>query len=655
MKILEKIKPFTPLLATASVAVCVGISLDGYIAPVFEPVEVMAEEEIEETEEEKVQGNFDLEDGIYEGTGTGFKGQIKVAVEIKNKTIVAIEIVDSGADDAAFVNRAKGVIDRIISSQSFDVDVVSGATYSSNGIIAAVKNALTGEVDTNTVAAVSSGQGSTTVAAVEDAAAYKDGTYYGSGTGFGGTTKVKVVISGGKITSITIESTNDDSSYIQKASGLISQIIAGQTTNVDTVSGATYSSVGIIEAVRNALSQAAVNPTENAGSGSTNTGDSDKDEEAVIIEGLFPYVDGTYYGTGEGFGGTTNVKVVIGGKTIRSISIVSHEDDAAFMSRAEKIVDKVVENQTTEVDVVSGATYSSNGILEAIKNALAEAEKATNGGAEETPDEDKDLNENPNGDPDDTENSGDNSQGPSDSENDSSESVSYQEGTYEVTVMCEPDEYEDFDAYNLSMKVTVKDNKIVAIEDVVGDGDEENDRYIEWAVNGRSTCAGVVTQILEKGTVEEIDTVSRATCSSNAIVAACNQVLEDAKIVVEPVYNDGEYTATVVCEPDEYEDFNAYNLSVTVKVENDKIVAITDVGGDGDSGNDRYIDWAVNGRGTYAGVVTQILEKGTVEEIDIVTRATCSSKSIIEACQIALEKAIIKAEIVTEEVAGEVE
>lgn len=43
-------------------------------------------------------------------------------------------------------------------------------------------------------------QGSTlSLADVQDAAAYKDGTYYGTGTGFGGTLKVKVVISGGKI------------------------------------------------------------------------------------------------------------------------------------------------------------------------------------------------------------------------------------------------------------------------------------------------------------------------------------------------------------------------------------------------------------------------------------------------------------------------
>ena len=53
-------------------------------------------------------------------------------------------------EDAAFFGRAKGVIDKILSGQKTDVDVVSGATYSSRGIISAVKNALTGEKDTST-------------------------------------------------------------------------------------------------------------------------------------------------------------------------------------------------------------------------------------------------------------------------------------------------------------------------------------------------------------------------------------------------------------------------------------------------------------------------------------------------------------------------
>lgn len=78
----------------------------------------------------RAKGSFDLADGIYKGTGTGYAGEVTVAVTIKDKQITAIDILSS-SDDAAFFNRAKAVIDRIIAGQTLDVDVVSGATFSS--------------------------------------------------------------------------------------------------------------------------------------------------------------------------------------------------------------------------------------------------------------------------------------------------------------------------------------------------------------------------------------------------------------------------------------------------------------------------------------------------------------------------------------------
>ncbi|MFR8352358.1 MAG: FMN-binding protein [Blautia obeum] len=81
--------------------------------------------------------------------------------------------------------------------------------------------------------------------------------YQGSGTGFGGTITVQVTISGGKIASIEILSAAGETGpYFASAKGVISKMISGQTPNVDAVSGATYSSNGIIQAVQNALSKA---------------------------------------------------------------------------------------------------------------------------------------------------------------------------------------------------------------------------------------------------------------------------------------------------------------------------------------------------------------------------------------------------------------
>ena len=577
----KKLKPFAPVLSVALVTACVAGSLSGYEAPVYaatrEETPAKKEETKEKKEEKKTaaKGTFDLEDGVYKGTGTGYAGDITVSVLIKDKQIVSIDILSS-SDDAAFFTRAKAVIDKIIEGQTLDVDTVSGATFSSRGIISAVKNALTGEKDTSETGQAQSGQtgaaagSSTSVAQVEDAAAYKDGTYYGSGTGFGGPLKVMVEISGGKIASIQIVENSDGSDYISKAASLIDSIIATQSTNVDTVSGATYSSVGIIQAVRDALSQAAVNGTSDTSQNNNNNSNnsnnnSSSDDNNSTVTGTVPYKEGIYYGTADGYSGDVSVAVVIQEKTIKAILITESSDDEAFFNRAMDVVKKVIRTQKTDdVDTVSGATYSSKGLLNAIKNALKQAEKVTNGESiDEKPDltELKELIEKAEKLEEDTYTETSwavlqtrladakdaleetkqtavdkaveklktaiaqlESKDGKDEEN-----TKYISGIYEVTVPCKPDDDEDFEEYNLTMTVTIRDDKIMAITDITGDGDSSNDRYITKAANGTSSIKGVVSQIIDKGMPEDIDTVSRATCSSNAILEGCKKVLEAAE------------------------------------------------------------------------------------------------------------------------------
>lgn len=83
-----------------------------------------------------------IEDGVYEGIGDGFKGEMTVEVTIENEMITNISVIDH-KDDYKWFNRANNIIpDSIVESQSTDTDVVSGATYSSQGIIEATKDAL---------------------------------------------------------------------------------------------------------------------------------------------------------------------------------------------------------------------------------------------------------------------------------------------------------------------------------------------------------------------------------------------------------------------------------------------------------------------------------------------------------------------------------
>ena len=99
---------------------------------------------------------------------------------------------------------------------------------------------------------------------------------------------------------------------------------------MDTVSGATYSSVGIIQAVRDALSQAVASSTDSS-SQSSNTSQSDKNDSTTdTITGTVPYKEGIYYGTAEGYSGDVSVAVVIQEHTLKAILVTDNSDDEAF-------------------------------------------------------------------------------------------------------------------------------------------------------------------------------------------------------------------------------------------------------------------------------------------------------------------------------------
>lgn len=87
-------------------------------------------------------GSGSWKDGTYEGSGKGFGGQIVVEVTVKGGSISDIQIKEAKNEDSAYLDNAKKIIDTMKQKQTADVDVASGATYSSKGIIAAVQNAL---------------------------------------------------------------------------------------------------------------------------------------------------------------------------------------------------------------------------------------------------------------------------------------------------------------------------------------------------------------------------------------------------------------------------------------------------------------------------------------------------------------------------------
>ena len=86
---------------------------------------------------------------------------------------------------------------------------------------------------------------------------YADGTYHGEAEGFGGIVAVDVSISGGRLTDIAVTSAeHEDGAYLAMAEGIIPKMIDAQSFDVDTISGATFSSTGIKTAVEEALKKA---------------------------------------------------------------------------------------------------------------------------------------------------------------------------------------------------------------------------------------------------------------------------------------------------------------------------------------------------------------------------------------------------------------
>lgn len=554
----KKILPVLGFLPTAVLAVCIAVSLGDYTAPVLSLDAAGSETgtqtgtlTTEKRKERKtapvttkapapavtpVSESGTYRDGTYTGTGTGFSGPITVQVVIEGGKIKDITVVSS-TDDSPYLQNASALLKQIVALQSTNVDTVSGATYSSVGLISAVRDALQKAGGSSAsdsalpVLAASESQNKTSenapaVEAIAEPAAYRDGVYTGTGTGFGGQMTVQVTVSGGKIADIHVLSSKDDSPYLQNACALLQNIIASQSTNVDAVSGATYSSAGLIEAVRNALANAATGevPVETTPVPAAKTEPPATTVPAVPQEtGKFPYPDGVYTGSGEGYGGTTKIELTLKNGTIQKIHVVSNENDEAFFKRAETLISLVIQRQSTDVDAVSGATFSSEGILEAIQEALEAAKRAAQPATTTT----TAVTTAP------PETTTTPVTGTTNTET-TTEPVPtiYENGTYEGTADCYPDADGDFAEYVLSLKVQIENDQIVSISNVNGSGaeyDKLNDRYISRAADGTKKIAGTIAQILEKQQTDSIDAVSGATCSSDAIVRAVENALEQAR------------------------------------------------------------------------------------------------------------------------------
>lgn len=183
-----------------------------------------------------------------------------------------------------------------------------------------------------------------------------------STTGYNGSSPIEMVVGldeTGRVSKVTITSIAETAglgSRVKDDAYLAKYVGVSESKEVDTISGATISSKAVRAGVDRAIDflSAFVAPKQ----------------EMVIDFAKVP--DGTYNGTAEAFGGPLEVQVKVAGGKMTEVTVLSNQETPDVAGGALKDVPKaIVAQQKIDVDAVSGATFASNGIIDAVKNALA--------------------------------------------------------------------------------------------------------------------------------------------------------------------------------------------------------------------------------------------------------------------------------------------
>ena len=304
-----------------------------------------------------VEEGFPLADGVYTGRGEGAYGDIELEINISSGELISIEVLNHQETENIADPAFETLINRVLEQQRLDVESVSGATLTSQGFIAALENALDTEETEKQLTTVT-----------------------GTGGGMNDDIVVEVQLEGDKITAIEVIEHSETEDIAGPAfAELIESVLAAQSTDVDTVSGATMSSEGFLEAVNDALEKAGVEisgtaeKTEAERIAGEDDVDIDPDAETEATEEP-EESESLLTGQGAGMNDNIVVEVKLEGDEITVLEVIEHSEteDIAGPAFAE-LIESVLAAQSTDVDTVSGATMSSEGFLEAVNDALEEA------------------------------------------------------------------------------------------------------------------------------------------------------------------------------------------------------------------------------------------------------------------------------------------
>lgn len=548
MNQIKKLRPLVQLVPAVAVAAIVLVTLPRTLPVLAEVPERLspavsssAAVEEPEPEEEDILPTLPYEDGVYTGSSRGYGGTVRVQVTMEGGRITDLQILNASHETSAFLRRARRLLTTVLTAQTWEVDAVSEATYTSRGILGAIQNALTGEVVNNPLPPKQETPEPIVEEPFEAPSAYRDGVYTASAQGFGGPITVQVTVQNDTITDISILSHDGETtSYFARARKVVSEILTTGTPDVDSVSGATYSSTGILNAVKRALAKAAVDaePVEEP----AETPVTEPQGDAAEPEGP-TYVDGVYTGTGESTRGPVTVSVTVTDGRVAGVTIVptqTEPEEKSFWEKAKDAWKTLVSGKQDDADT-DGGYYLAEELEGAIQDALKQAQSGpvvsetpavqepAASSAAETPAQEPAAEV-----PAASARAEEPAASSALAEETAPAAPRYRDGTYTATVVCTDDAVFHYD---VRVTITVSGGAVTDVQAVKeNDTSEEpadNRRYLDFAKNGKNYGGvqhpGLVSQILEKQSADEVDLISGATYSSKALQAAAQQALGQAK------------------------------------------------------------------------------------------------------------------------------
>lgn len=193
-------------------------------------------------------------------------------------------------------------------------------------------------------------------------AKFNPGTYKGRSTGYHDYITVDVNVDEDKILNIDYEESETPEKGGEAVGEIVENIIDQQSLEVDTISGATFASEGTLRAVEHALEVA-------RGKRAPLEEDVEKEEETSIFE----FTPGTYRGAGDGYKGEIELKVTVSEHRIEKVEYNGIETQEVGGEAMKQITSNILSSQTSQIDAISGATFTSRGAQEALDYSLSVA------------------------------------------------------------------------------------------------------------------------------------------------------------------------------------------------------------------------------------------------------------------------------------------